>query len=880
MKRRSVPWALLWLIVAIIGVILALRTQAATTITVTTTDDVIADDGQCSLREAVVAANTNSAFHDCPAGSGSDTIAFDSGLPAPATFTLTLTGAGEDAAMTGDLDISGSLTISGAGAGQTIIDGNASDRVFEIPAGANATLSGLTIRNGDPGAGEGGGIRLRGSLRLTNSVVDGNQSGGVVSDGGSMILTDADVTNNVGHGIHSRNGAYTIVTRGSIQGNQGGGLYTTLSTAELSQVTIALNTGGGGVHNTGATMSHLKLSQCTVISNTTTGAGGGVASTLNGAVAQIYGTRISGNTAAGAGGGVYNGATMTIVGSTIDGNQGRSGGGIDHAGATLTMSNDTVTGNTVTDNGGGIYVRADANLTNVTIANNSPAGAVTGGSIYADSGQISFHNSIILHSATGSCVTAAGVIHSLGYNLESGDSCGFHATGDIVNTDPLLGPLQDNGGSTFTHALLPDSPAIDAADAASHPLTDQRGVARPQGAGPDIGAYEVVPASEADLAIVKSASVDTVPAGTPLNYTLSVSNAGPDAAALVTVADTLPAGVTYVSASGTGWSCGYSAGTVTCTRPELVVGSAPAIQISVTAPGSEGTIVNTASVGAATTDPNGTNDTAGASTTVTPPPPPEADLSVAKLGPASVQTGAPLTYALHVSNVGPDSAATVTVTDTLPAGVVYVNASGSGWSCGQAGGVVTCSRPSLSLGNAPDVTVQATAPTSVGTIVNDAVIGSTTADPVGTNNADSASTTVVEPGAPQTDLWLAKACSQALVPVGGTTTYTLTVGNAGPMDAADIVVTDSLPGDVTYIAASGAGWTCHHTAGVVHCDAAALAVGASSQIVVTASVPWTAGPVTNTASVGSAMLDPQPANDSASVATMVSFVTYLPCVLR
>ena len=90
-------------------------------------------------------------------------------------------------------------------------------------------------------------------------------------------------------------------------------------------------------------------------------------------------------------------------------------------------------------------------------------------------------------------MTKFGNITSLGHNLDSDGSCELSGTGDLSSTDPLLGPLQDNGGPTFTHALLPGSPAIDAADDTAAPATDQRGIRRPQGRAGDIGAYEFKP---------------------------------------------------------------------------------------------------------------------------------------------------------------------------------------------------------------------------------------------------------------------------------------------------------------------------------------------------------------------------------------------------
>ena len=98
-------------------------------------------------------------------------------------------------------------------------------------------------------------------------------------------------------------------------------------------------------------------------------------------------------------------------------------------------------------------------------------------------------NTIVAYNGPANCNAA---LTSNGHNLEDGNTCGFNATGDQPNTDPLLGPLADNGGDTLTHALLPGSPAIDAGVCIAEITTDQRGVARPQGTTCDIGAYEYV----------------------------------------------------------------------------------------------------------------------------------------------------------------------------------------------------------------------------------------------------------------------------------------------------------------------------------------------------------------------------------------------------
>ena len=166
---------------------------------------------------------------------------------------------------------------------------------------------------------------------------------------------------------------------------------------------------------------------------------------------------------------------LTLTSSTVSGNFGREGGGIwNRVDATLTLTDSTVSGNTASIDGGGI--------------NNS----------FSGTGELA--NSIIAGNGAPTGPDCTGSPTSVGHNLiGTNDGCNFtRATGDLVNVDPKLGPLADNGGPTFTHALLPGSPAIDAGDRASCRGTDQRGVARPvdgDGDGDgipvcDIGAFE------------------------------------------------------------------------------------------------------------------------------------------------------------------------------------------------------------------------------------------------------------------------------------------------------------------------------------------------------------------------------------------------------
>ncbi|MEO8276651.1 MAG: hypothetical protein ABI639_10540, partial [Thermoanaerobaculia bacterium] len=394
-----------------------------------------------------------------------------------------------------------------------------------------------------------------------------------------------------------------------------------------------------------------------------------------------------------------------------------------------------------------------------------------------------------------------------------------------------------------------------------------------------VGIFQV-----ADLAITKTDSPDPVTAAANLTYTVTVTNNGPDVAATATWSDTLPAGTTFVSLPAVaGWSCSTPAigagGTVFCSNPTFAVGSAVFTLTVGVGPGvAGGTVIsNTATTTSAAGDGNSGNNSATATTTVAA----SADLSVTKVDtPDPVTAGGNITYTITVANAGPSSAATVALSDTLPAGTTFVGlTSAGGWSCSTpaigVGGTVTCNNASFATGNAVfTLVVQAGGSVTAGTVIsNTAAVTSPTADPNSGNESATATTTVVG----SADLSVTKVDTPDPVVAGSDLTYTITVGNAGPSLAASATLVDALPAGTAFVALTPAGgWSCTTPAiggtGAINCTNSALATGASV-FTLTVAVPATtiSGTVlSNTATVGSSTNDPGPGNESATATTTVS----------
>jgi hypothetical protein len=449
----------------------------AATLTVTTT----ADSGAGSLRQALADAIDG------------DTIQFAPGLTGQ-TIGLTST----------ELAIDKNITITGPGPDQLAVQrfGPSQFRIFHVMPGHTVTIAGLKITGGtvsNPDTGGGGVRNDQATLTLNNCAVVSNSGfslgGGIYNNGGNARLTIANcaINNN---------------QAGPSGGTGGGGIYND-GVLEISDSTISGNTAAfsAGIRNNPT--GKLSIRNSVISFNFVpdfSGPGpplvGNVGGIYSAGTAEITTSTINNNRGGGGGGGIEASGPLTIANSTINNNTTiNAGGGIRSFGP-LTLTNSTVSGNFASfkggGSGGGVYCGgAPVTITNSTISGNSCGTQFGhGGGIYAGGGSLEIENTILKAGSSGANLYGNSII-SHGYNLSSDDGSGFlTATGDQINTDPILGPLQNNGGPTFTQALLPGSPAIDTGDPdfTPPPFYDQRGPGfdRVHNGRIDIGSFELV----------------------------------------------------------------------------------------------------------------------------------------------------------------------------------------------------------------------------------------------------------------------------------------------------------------------------------------------------------------------------------------------------
>ena len=337
-----------------------------------------------------------------------------------------------------NLSIPFNLTLNGAKAATTIIDGTNTANVFTVGAGISLTLSNLTIKNGVGYAG-GGGVDNSGTLTVNNSLFYLNTalSGGAILNTGTATISKTTFSGNSPYFFGRSAGCGAIDNR--------------------STMTITTSTFDTNYANNNFT------------------SGGAI---CNGGTLTITASTLSNNLSSG--------------------NNSGYGGAIFHYAGTLTVTNSTFSGNSATTGGGAIYSQGGTvQISNSTFGTN-PENIGGGGALGNAGSSVLIQNSIVANSANGG--NCAGTITSDGYNLSSDSTCNFSSSGDLNNKNPKLGPLHKNGGPTQTLALQKGSPALDAGNPAGCRdfsgnllTTDQRGLPRPGGGettGCDMGAYE------------------------------------------------------------------------------------------------------------------------------------------------------------------------------------------------------------------------------------------------------------------------------------------------------------------------------------------------------------------------------------------------------
>ena len=381
----------------------------------------------------------------------------------------------------------------------------------------------------------------------------------------------------------------------------------------------------------------------------------------------------------------------------------------------------------------------------------------------------------------------------------------------------------------------------------------------------------------ADLGLALSASPVSVPASGTLTYTAAVSNGGPNVAGTVTASITLSPNVTYQSASGGGWTCGAAGQLVTCSRTSAALGAQPDISIVTRVTGAvTGTVTSTGVValGGGATDYDNSNDASSANATITS----GTDLEITKTASAALlASGQAMSFTLAPRNLGPFSATSVTVSDSLPAGFSGISAAGTGWTCSVSGQDVSCTRASYAVGAANNITINATAPVVVAltAATNTASIASATPDGNAGNDSGSVGVSIVPDGV---DLELTKTKSPNPVAQGSNMVSTVRVTNHGPRAAAsgEVRVIDTLPAGESYSGTfSGSNWTCAAQVGQdVTCTYnAALAVGASASDLLLTTTATAAGTLGNTACAsytdsGASLSDPIGGNNCASASAL------------
>ena len=734
-----------------------------------------------TLREAIMFANGNTATDGTQT---QDTIFLPEG-----TYTLTIEGLDEtfepgelpedppivtnepDAAV-GDLDITESIIIEGAGSAVTTIQwgegATNGDRVLHIydpTEDVFAEIRGLTVANGvlvSEALGEGPpsdfgdeptewqGMRAGAGIAMGPaagaSLFDPNLEGAEHSAGRGGSQKPGDPGGETG-------GSYAlilsdVVITGNTTDGDGGGLYNAgpVTASEIVVTNNQCGKNGGGIYNEGDSV----IEDSTIADNVGEG-GGGIFATGNPAT------------------------SLEIKRSTLSGNMAIGGGAISARVVEVNITNSTVSGNSGSDVGGGVYANGVVTLVNCSVVENVAVGAEQFGGAGVNvfnSGSVSVTmvNTLLAGNAAGTeegsrdancgctgnqqtCVSGMNrKIATLGYNLADDDTCNLDETGDMGDVaDVGIGPLEDNEGPTLTHALLEGSPAIDTGDNDACPNNDQRGSIRPADGDEDgtfvcdIGAFELFP-GYTDLHINNLSAPDEADRGETVSINVEAHNTGIDPVTSVEMETTISAELSIVEATfaingGDPSACAEADGTVTCTIGTMEFDDIAMVNIEATAE-----TIGTATIEAMVSSPDDadeTNNSGSASVMILG----IADLQLeASAERSSVTVGNEMIVTATISNNGPDGATGVRVSSELPLGTTFVSATPDVGTCeASEEGVLVCELGEL----AADDTTIGVVLVLTADVANDVQVsmsvGATETDPDVQNNTSSVIIRVNEP---------------------------------------------------------------------------------------------------------------------------------------